>query len=114
MMKSRFSTYNDGVVHICDAKERKTNFGAVKNATARNDLTDVIKLNYSECSKRDEDIEFASSQGRTLSVKLKTRSYKVVPTQKAVIEDMLYSIIKIDHDRSKREMYIYLEEERKL
>lgn len=114
MMKSRFSAYNDGIVHICEAEERKNNFGAVKNTTARDELVDVIKLNYSECSKRDEDIEFASSQGHTLSVKLKTRSYKIVPTQKAVIEDTLYSIIKIDHDRAKQEMYIYLEEERKL
>ena len=113
-MKQKFSTFNDGIVHICDAKERKTNFGAVKNATTRNDLTHIIRLNYSECSKRDEDIAFASSQGRTLSVKIKTRLYRIAPTQKAIIGDILYSIIKIDHDKSKQEMYIYMEEERRL
>ena len=45
---------------------------------------------------------------------MKRRSYKVDPMLKAIVGDTLYSIIKLDHDRAKQEMYIYLEEERKL
>ena len=32
--------------------------------------------------------------------------------KKITIEDKLYSIINIDHDRTAKEMYLYLEEER--
>ena len=101
MLKSRFSNYNDGIVYIVRKKTKSTNFNAAKNALSRDDLEDVVKLAYEEKSKRDEDVEFASSQGRTLSLKIKTRSYKVDPTLKAIAGDTLYSII-------------YLEEERKL
>ena len=114
MLKSRFSLYNDGIVYIVRKKPKSTNFNAAKNALSRDDLEEVVKLAYEEKSKRDEDVEFASSQGRTLSLKIKTRSYKVDPTLKAIAGDTLYSIIKLDHDRAKQEMYIYLEEERKL
>ena len=106
MLKSRFSNYNDGIVYIVKKKQKSTDFNAAKNALSRDDLEEVVKLAYEEKSKRDEDIEFASSQGRTLSLKIKTR--------KAIAGDTLYSIIKLDHDRAKQEMYIYLEEERKL
>lgn len=114
MLKSRFSNYNDGIVYIVKKKPKSTDFNAAKNALSRDDLEEVVKLAYEEKSKRDEDIEFASSQGRTLSFKIKTRSYKVDPMLKAIVGDTLYSIIKLDHDRAKQEMYIYLEEERKL
>ena len=112
-MKSRFSRYNDGMLYVCGQRQQDTDFSAVKNARSMKDLNKILKLAYEEKSKRDEDIQFAESIGRSLSMKVKTRSHeKVDSTKKITIGDKLYSIINIDHDRTTKEMYLYLEEER--
>lgn len=112
-MKSRFSRYNDGMLYVCEQRQQDTDFSAVKNARSMKDLNKILKLAYEEKSKRDEDIQFAESIGRSLSMKVKTRSHeKVDSTKKITIGDKLYSIINIDHDRTTKEMYLYLEEER--
>lgn len=112
-MKSRFSRYNDGMLYVCEQRQQDTDFSAVKNARSMKDLNKILKLAYEEKSKRDEDIQFAESIGRSLSMKVKTRSNeKVDSTKKITIGDKLYSIINIDHDRTAKEMYLYLEEER--
>ena len=114
-MKSRFPTYNDGVLKICTGATGKSSFGAVKNALTFSDLQMKSKMAYQECSKRDEDMEFAESHGRTLSMKVKTRWNVVAKsTDYVVIGTMLYSIVKLDFDRKKSEMYFYPEEEREL
>ena len=112
-MKSRFSRYNDGMLYVCEQLQQDADFSAVKNVRSMKDLNKILKLAYEEKSKRDEDIQFAESIGRSLSMKVKTRaSEKVDSTKKITIEDKLYSIINIDHDRTAKEMYLYLEEER--
>lgn len=112
-MKSRFSRYNDGMLYVCEQRQQDTDFSAVKNARSMKDLNKILKLAYEEKSKRDEDIQFAESIGRSLSMKVKARSHeKVDSTKKITIGDKLYSIINIDHDRTAKEMYLYLEEER--
>lgn len=112
-MKSRFSRYNDGMLYVCEQRQQETDFAAVKNARTKNDLKRVLKLAYEERSKREEDLQFAESIGRSLSLKVKTRlNEKVDSTKKIIAGDKLYSIINIDHDKSNREMYLYLEEER--
>lgn len=112
-MKSRFPKYNDGMLKVCTQEQQAVDFAAPKNARSQKDLRMILKLAYEEKSKRDEDIEFAQSIGRSLSLKVKTRLHeKVDPSKKIMIEGKLYSILKIDHDRANREMYIYLEEER--
>jgi len=114
-MKSRFQTYNDGILYICKNISCKSDFGAVKNAKDVYDLSECLKLAFSEMSKRDEDLSFAESRGRSLSMKVKTRFVPYLNNHsKAIIENTLYSIIKIDFDRAKSESFIYLEEERKL
>ena len=115
MNKKKFGSYNDGMLYLCRAKEKKTSFGAVKNVTSENDLEKIVKLAFEEKSVREEDEDFAKSKGRTLSMKVKTRLYPYVSTDmKVLIQSTLYSIIQKDRDKEKQELYIYLEEERKL
>lgn len=112
-MQKEMKTYNDGYLHIYRQNQAPSDFGAVLNTRTTNDMEYIIKLAYSERSKREEDIEWAESCDRTLSFKavcpladfVKT-SYQVVCTGK------LYSIINIDYDRKNREMYLYMEEVR--
>ncbi len=114
-MKKRFQTYNDGFLYVCTSRMTESDFNAVRNATQETELTKLLKLAYTELSKRDEDMDFAESQGRTLSLKVKTRFHPLVNKMLMVlIEDTLYSIVKLDPDREKREMYFYLEEVRKI
>lgn len=112
---SRFSTFNDGMLYVCKPESERTSFNAVKNPTHKTDITKIEKLAFCEMSKREEDMDFAESQGRTLTAKVKTRLRKnVSKLNQILIDKTLYSIIKIDKDRAREEMYIYLEEVREL
>jgi hypothetical protein len=113
--KSRFATYNDGILFVCTSNKKEADFGATKNATTEDDLNKIIKLAYAEMSKRDEDQDFAESQGRVLSMKVKTRMRQQVnKLHMVMIGSILYSIIYVDFDKAAEEMYLYLEEARKL
>ena len=113
--RSRFSTFGDGVLWVCNPEEAASDFGAVKNTTKKEELKRIQKLNYEEMSKRDQDLDFAESQGRTLSLKVKCRLWpKVNKLHQILIGKVLYSIINLDEDRASQEMYLYLEEVRKL
>lgn len=114
-MKTKIELFNDGIVKIYKSKAILSSFNAAKNVQQANDLDFVVKLAYKEMSKRDQDIEFASSRDRNLSLKIKTRLYKNIDsTFKAIVDGVLYSILKIDMDKSKQLLFLYLEEERKL
>ena len=114
-MKSRFSTFNDGVLFICKPESDHSTFNAVKNPKKKTELDKTLKLNYDEMSRREQDLQFAESQGRNLTLKVKTRlRSQVTKFHQVLIEDMLYSIIDLDIDRDRSEMYLYLEEVRKL
>lgn len=113
--KTRFSTFNDGVLFICKPDSDQSDFNAVKNPTRKSDLTRIMKLNYQEKSKRDQDLDFAESQGRVLTMKVMTRLHEsVTKSHQVLIDDCLYGIINVDKDRNKQEMYFYLEEIRRL
>ena len=108
MNKNKFSCYNDGVVFIYKDKGNKSNFGAKENVSVLNDMDFVAKLDYEECAKREQDIEFANQNGFSLSLKIKTRLLKVVNNGcKAVIDGYLYDTKYVDKTRD--EMYLYLE-----
>jgi hypothetical protein len=114
-MKKRFATYTDGVLWVCEQTVGRSDFGAVKNAREGSDIKQIEKLNYQEMSKRDQDQDFASSQGRTLSMKVRCLLRPWVTKLNIVkIDETLYSIINVDFDRANRVMYMYLEEVRKL
>lgn len=107
----RVSNYNDGYIRVYKEIPVKTNFGAKKNIKTKDNLEFIVKLAYEECSKRQQDLDFAESNDRTLNVKVKTRFYKNINNEyKVTIENTLYDIIYIDEDRKNRELYFYLEE----
>lgn len=112
---SKKSNYNDGYVRVYEEIPIKTDFGAKENVKSKDNLKFIVKLAYEECSKRQQDLEFAESSSRTLNVKVKTRFYNNLKNDyKIIIENTLYDIIYIDEDRKNRELYFYLEEVRTL
>ena len=113
--KSKFPTYNDGVLYVCENVAGQSGFSSTRNARSRGDLRTLLKLDYKEMSRRDEDMDFAESHGRTLTMKVRCRYHPDVTTRLCVvIGDVLYSIFKTDHDAGWRNLFLFLEEERKL
>lgn len=108
MQKSKFSRYNDGVVKIYREKEKRTDFSAKRNVSTLDDMDFVVKLDFEESAKREEDMEFASQNGFSLSLKIRTRYRKDVDNKcKAVIDGYLYDVTHVDKNRV--EMWLYLE-----
>lgn len=111
--QTSLSAYKDGVVSIYEEIERKTDFAAKRNASSLDDLVFIVKLDFAESSKRIQDLEFAEQNGFSLSYKIKTRHVPNVKVKhKAVINGYLYDISYID--KAADELYLYLEEVRKL
>lgn len=108
MNKPKFSRYNDGVVSIYREKPRRTDFGAKQNVSALGDMDFIVKLNYEESSRREQDNEFAQQLGFSLSLKVRTRFFAGVDNKcKAVIDGYLYDVSYVDKTRT--EMWLYLE-----
>jgi len=103
-----FETYNDGVVSIYREKARETDFSAKRNVATLDDMDFVVKLNFKELSKREQDLEFAQQNDFTLSMKIKSRLVKGVDNKcKAVIDGYLYDVSYTD--KSRTELFLYLE-----
>ena len=108
MNKKKFSCYNDGVVNIYREKERRNDFSAKVNVSVLDDMDFIVLLNFQEMSKREQDLDFANQNDFTLSLKIKTRHFKDIDNKcKAVIDGYLYDIAYID--RTKTELFLYLE-----
>ena len=105
--KNHLMALNDGVVGIYRERDRGTEFGARRNPRSLDDMEKVATLHFEEKSCRDQDFEFASMRGFTLSKKIRTHLRPDVDSDcRAVIGDDLYSIEYID--KSKRDMYLYM------
>ena len=111
-MKNRtMNHYLDGFVFVYRPNDNRNNFGAKKNIKTLSDMELLYKLAYQQTSKRLQDIEFAESSGRDLTIKIKTRLVSGINnSDKVVLNDVLYDIIYVDEDRFNRELYLYLEE----
>lgn len=108
MAKNKLSTYNDGVVRIYRERPRKTDFGAKRNVSNLEDMDFVVRLDYEEASRREEDLEFAEKIGFSLTLKIKTRTAPGVDNKcKAVVNGYLYDVRYID--KSRTEMWLYME-----
>lgn len=109
MRKSKeFETFNDGVVFIYREKPRETDFNAKRNVSTLDDMDFIVKLNFKELSKREQDLEFAQQNDFTLSLKIKSRLVKDVDNKcKAVIDGYLYDVSFVD--KSRTELFLYLE-----
>ena len=113
MSKHKLSTYNDGVVKLYRERPRKTDFNAKKNVATLEDMDFVVRLDYEESSRREEDLEFAEKSGFSLTLKVRTRAVPGVDNKcKAVIDSYLYDVQYID--KSRTEMWLYLEGVKKL
>lgn len=115
MIKSKFQTYNHGVLYICESVADDSDFRAVRNPKAHGDIVQIQKLNYSEVTKRERDLTFAESEGKTLDFKVRTRYHGSATTDRQVlIGSVLYDIFQVDWDADKTNMYLYLEKVRVL
>ena len=108
MQKSKFKKYNDGVVRIYREKERRTDFNAKQNVSTLENMNFIVKLDFEESAKREQDLDFAEQNGFSLTMKIRTPFVKTVDNKcKAVIDDYLYDVSYID--KSKSEMWLFLE-----
>ena len=108
MQKSKFSKYNDGVVHIYREKERRNDFNAKQNVSTLDNMEFIVKLAFEEAAKREQDLEFAEQNGFSLTMKIKTRFVKAVDNKcKAIIDGYLYDVSYID--KSREDAWLYLE-----
>ena len=115
-MKTTNLNLNDGFLQCYRDKSKKSDFNAPKNPKTLEDMEFIIELAFGEMSKRDQDLAFAETLGRNLSLKVKTRLIEEVVDKKCkvVINGCLYDTIKIDYSKQDNLMYFYLEEVRKL
>ena len=113
MSKHKFSRYNDGMISIYREKSKRTDFAAKENVSILDDMEFMVKLAYEESSKREQDIDFAEQMGFSLSVKVRTRYFVGVDSKcKAIIDNYLYDVSYVD--KSRTEMWLYLEGVRKI
>lgn len=113
MNKTKFARYNDGVVLIYREREKRSNFAAKENVSALEDMDFIVKLDYEESSKREQDMDFAEQNGFSLSLKIRTRYMPLVDNKcKAVIDGYLYDVSYVDKNRV--EQWLYLEGVRRL
>lgn len=111
--QTNFSRYNDGVVSIYREKGKRTSFAAKENVSVIDDMDFIVKLAFEESSRREQDNEFASQMGFSLALKVKTRYVALVDNKcKAVINGYLYDVSYVD--KSRTEMWLYLEGVRKI
>ena len=102
--------YNDGVAYIYEEKTKKSSFQAKENCKTLDDLKFIIKLNFEEMSKRQQDVMFAESLGNSLSMKIRTPLKDCVKNRhKAIINNYLYNISYVDPNKKNKDLYIYLE-----
>lgn len=108
MQKPEFSRYNDGVVRIYREKGKRTDFKAKQNVSALEDMDFIVRLDYEESVKREQDLDFAEQNGFSLTMKIRTRYVKGVDNKcKAVIDGYLYDVSYLDKTRT--EMWLFLE-----
>ena len=96
-VKVKFSKYNDGVISIYREKRIETDFSAKKNVSVLDDMDFIVKLDFEESSKREQDITFAEQLGFSLTLKVRTRFFAGVDNKcKAVIGNYLYDVSAVD------------------
>lgn len=115
MKKKQRMSYNNGFARVVVEKTRPTSFNGKTNGKTAADYDYVGDIFYSEESRRHEDMLFAESMNRNLTMKIKTGFTEwIKPTQKIIIGKKVLDIIHTDTDLNKRILYIYLEEAREL
>lgn len=115
MKKEKTKGLNDGYVGIYKPKEVETDFGAKTSPKSLDNLEHFVDMAYKEEYKREQDYDFAEAVGHSLSLKIRTLLYdELTKDYKAVVDAVLYNILKIDYAKEDNVMYLYLEEERSI
>lgn len=108
MQTRKRTSYNSGKLAICNSKTDM-------NVKSWNDLKQVKSSFFKYCNIREQDYKQASVEGYALNLKVKLYWDKAIKiSQKVVIDNILYSIKKIDYDEANRDTYLYLREEHSL
>lgn len=112
---AKVRTYNDGVAWICTEKEKAKRINAKINPVSVEDLEKHGKVHFGLLSLRSQDQEFAEKADKSLTMKIRIPTHpKLSKKHKMLIKSTLYDIFHIDLSKDKREMYVYMEEVRKL
>lgn len=107
--------YNDGVIYFYKSKNTFTSFQAVKNPRTEDDLEYVSKYFYREETRRQQDIAFAGSSDRKLSLKVSIPYCDNLQCDYiSKIGNYLYSVFHVDPDKKNNKTYVYLEGMRKV
>lgn len=106
--KTQQRAYADGMMYLYTRR-------GTANPKTTEDLTPAGKLRFDYRSIRQEDYEFSEQLDRHLSLKVNVPLCDI-PTADSLVRigDVLYAVIRIDPDRRKKEMYMYLTEVRRL
>lgn len=105
--KRLLSSRSDGWAYVYAVKDGQGPYGSRKNVDSLEDLDFVAKLAFEECSRREQDYEFAQRVGFGLSLKLRTHAHPGVDVSCRVRIGKTLHVI--EHmDRAGSEMYLYL------
>ncbi len=110
MQKSKRAK-NSGVARFYLQSNDNSSFRDKANVKSLKGLKFIKSQFYSIMAVRQEDIAFAESITRTVSKKIKINiDEALTSSHKCVINNIIYDIVKLDHDYNERESYVYLEE----
>lgn len=112
---AKIKVYNDGVAWICTQKEKERDFTAHSNPVTMEDIERKGKIFFAISSIRTEDMEFAERASKNLTIKIRIPICPIITKKnKVLIGNVLYDIFRIDIGVDKKEMFIFMEEVRKL
>lgn len=108
--------YRDGYVSfVRPLSTNVSSFGAPKNTDSEGSTEQIVILPYDRMSCRQQDQEFAHSMEKSLDLKLRCPYHVSVHTRlQAIVEETLYDVYDLDSDANNMQMYVYLQENRKL
>ena len=112
-MRQRVKMYNDGVAILCEVKKKETDFNAKINPKTKDDFEKITPIPFGNVSVREEDLDFAEREERTISMKIRVPYCLYVKKKKyLMIGEILYFIYSTDVSKDKTEIYLSLEETR--
>lgn len=117
-MKTRkaIPAFRDGYVSFVQPLGSNiSSFGAKKNTRTENDVSSVVLLAYDRMTHRQQDLEFAYNVDKSLDMKIRCPYHPDVSTKlQAIIEDTLYDVYEVDPDINNMQMFVYMQENRRL
>lgn len=108
--------YRDGYVRfVQQTGSNVSSFGAKKNTRSEDDVEAVVTLAYDKMTHRQRDVEFAYDMDKSLDLKIRCPYHAAVTTKlQAIIGDVLYDLYEVNPDSNNMQMFIYMQENRKL